>query len=101
MFVFRDLENLDETSIKTLISKVDRKILVVALKGANESLRNKFVQTQSTRGAEMMLEDISSLGPVKLKDVDAAQQGVIATARDLEKEGVISLSASASDQYVY
>jgi flagellar motor switch protein FliG len=80
---------------------VDRKILVVALKGANESLRTKFVQTQSTRGAEMMLEDISSLGPVKLKDVDAAQQAVIATARDLEKEGVISLSASASDQYVY
>jgi flagellar motor switch protein FliG len=101
MFVFRDLENLDETSIKTLITKVERKILVVALKGANESLRNKFVQTQSTRGAEMMLEDISSLGPVKLRDVDAAQQQVIATARDLEKEGVISLSASASDQYVY
>ena len=49
----------------------------------------------------MLLEDISSLGPVKLKDVDAAQQQVIATARDLEKEGVISLSASASDQYVY
>jgi flagellar motor switch protein FliG len=48
-----------------------------------------------------MLEDISSLGPVKLKDVDAAQQQVIATARDLEKEGVISLSASANDQYVY
>ena len=101
MFVFRDLENLDETSIKTLITKVDRKVLVVALKGANESLRNKFVQTQSTRGAEMMLEDIASLGPVKLKDVDAAQQQVIATARDLEKEGVISLSPSASDQYVY
>jgi len=80
---------------------VDRKILVVALKGANESLRNKFVKTQSTRGAEMMLEDISSLGPVKLKDVDAAQQQVIATARDLEKEGVISLSTSANDQYVY
>lgn len=101
MFVFRDLENLDETSIKTLITKVDRKELVVALKGANESLRNKFVQTQSARGAEMLLEDIASLGPVKLKDVDAAQQQIIATARELEKEGVISLSASAVDQYVY
>jgi flagellar motor switch protein FliG len=100
MFVFRDLEELDDTSIKTLISKIDRKILVVALKGANESLRTKFVHTQSARGAEMMLEDISSLGPVKLKEVDAAQQQVIATARELEKEGVISLSAS-SDQYVY
>ncbi len=100
MFVFRDLESLDEASIKTIITKVDRKLLVIALKGANESLRNKFVQTQSARGAEMMLEDIASLGPVKLKDVDTAQQQVISTARELEKEGLINLSASASDQYV-
>jgi flagellar motor switch protein FliG len=100
MFVFRDLETLDESSIKTIITKVDRKALVVALKGANESLRNKFVKTQSQRGAEMMLDDIASLGPVKLKDVDAAQQQVIATARELEKEGVISLSASANDQII-
>jgi flagellar motor switch protein FliG len=100
MFVFRDLENLDDGSIKTLITKVDRKALILALKGANESLRNKFIGTQSARGAEMMLEDIASTGPVKLKDVDAAQQQIIATARELEKEGVISLSASGNDQMV-
>jgi len=100
MFVFRDLEDLDETSMKTLITKVDRKALIIALKGANESLRDKFVKTQSVRGAEMMLEDIASLGPVKLKDVDGAQQQIIATARELEKEGVISLSASAAEEYV-
>jgi len=100
MFVFRDLENLDETSIKSIITKVDRKVLVVALKGANESLRTKFLKTQSQRGAEMMKDDIDSLGPVKLKDVEAAQQQVIATARELEKEGVISLSATAEDQVI-
>lgn len=100
MFVFRDLENLDDVSIKALITKVDRKILVVALKGANESLRNKFVATQSARGAEMILDDIASTGPVRLKEVDAAQQQVIATAREMEKEGAISLSASGTDQYV-
>lgn len=99
MFVFRDLEKLDEVSIKTLITKVDRKALILALKGANDSLRSKFIGTQSARGAEMMLEDIASTGPVKLRDVDAAQQQVIATARELEKEGVISLSASG-DQMV-
>ena len=48
----------------------------------------------------MMLEDIASTGPVKLKDVDAAQQQVIATARELEKEGAISLNASGNDQMV-
>jgi flagellar motor switch protein FliG len=100
MFVFRDLEALDEGSIKTIITKVDRKVLVVALKGANESLRTKFLKTQSQRGAEMMLDDIASLGPVKLKEVDAAQQQVIASARELEKEGAISLSASGSDEVV-
>jgi flagellar motor switch protein FliG len=100
MFVFRDLENLDEASIKTIITKVDRKVLVVALKGANESLRTKFLKTQSQRGAEMMKDDIDSLGPVKLKDVEAAQQQVIATARELEKEGVISLSATAEEQLI-
>jgi flagellar motor switch protein FliG len=97
MFVFRDLESLDVSSIKMLITKVDRKALILALKGANESLRSRFVGTQSTRGAEMMLEDISSTGPVKLKDVDAAQQQIIATARELEKEGVISLSGGGND----
>ncbi len=64
-------------------------------------MRNKFVGTQSKRGAEMMLEDIASTGPVKLKEVDAAQQQIIATARELEKEGVISLGVSGGgDQYV-
>jgi flagellar motor switch protein FliG len=97
MFVFRDLEDLDNEAIKMLITKVDRKALVLALKGANETLRNKFLSTQSQRGAEMMMEDIQSTGPVKLKDVDAAQQQIIATARELEKEGTISLSAGTND----
>jgi len=100
MFVFKDLEALDVSAIKTIMSKADRKTLVVALKGANESLRNKFVNSQSARAAEMMLEDISSLGPVKVKDVDAAQQQIIARARELEKEGLISLTASGSEEYV-
>ncbi len=100
MFVFRDLEVMDETSIKMLISKVDRKALVLALKGANESLREKFVATQSARGAEMLNEDIASTGPVKLKDVDAAQQQIISMARQLEKEGLLSLSSSGADQMI-
>ncbi len=100
MFVFRDLEALDNTAIKTIISNVDRNVLIVALKGANESLRKKFLATQSARGAEMMAEELSMLGPVKLKEVDAAQHQVIAAARELEKEGTISLRNSPSDQVV-
>ncbi len=101
MFVFRDLEDLDMISLKTLVSKVDRNTLVLALKGASDTLRQKFISSQSQRGGEMLAEDIASLGPVKLKDVDAAQQQIIAVARELEKEGLISLKNSPADQYVY
>ena len=101
MFVFRDLENLETTSIAAIISRSNRSTLMVALKGAEESLRQKFLSTQSQRGAAMMSEDIAALGPVKLKDVDAAQQEIVTLAREMETEGVISLKGSANDEYVY
>lgn len=100
MFVFRDLENLDSTAISQLMSRAQRSTLVIALKGANESLRHKFIATQSQRGGAMLTEEISSLGPVKLRDVDAAQQEIITLAREMEKEGAISLRGSADEQYV-
>jgi flagellar motor switch protein FliG len=101
MFVFRDLETLDKSAIGALISRAMRATLIVALKGADESLRQKFLSTQSQRGASMLLEEISALGPVKLRDVDAAQQEIIALAREMEKEGIISLKNSSDEQYIY
>jgi flagellar motor switch protein FliG len=101
MFVFKDLEELDTTSIGAIISRANRSTLIVALKGSNESLRQKFLSTQSQRGAAMMADDIAALGPVRLKDVDVAQQEVITLAREMETEGVISLANTANDQYVY
>lgn len=100
MFVFKDLEELDAPAITALIARVNRSSLIIALKGANESLQKKFLSTQSQRGAAMMSEDIAALGPTKLRDVDAAQQEIIALAREMEKEGVISLKGSADEQYV-
>jgi flagellar motor switch protein FliG len=99
MFIFRDLESLDSTALALLLSRAPRTSLVTALKGANESLRQKFLATQSQRGAAMLAEEIASLGPVKLRDVDAAQQEIISVARELEKEGVISLKGS-DEQYI-
>jgi flagellar motor switch protein FliG len=100
MFVFRDLENLDTQALTALTAKVPRATLILALKGADEALRAKFLATQSQRGAAMITEEISALGPVKLRDVDAAQQEIINLAREMEKEGTISLSGSSDDQYV-
>ncbi len=100
MFVFRDLENLDGAAIGQIISRANRSTVILALKGANDSLRQKFLATQSQRGAAMMTEDLEAMGPVKLKDVDAAQQEIITLAREMEKEGVLSLSATSEEQYV-
>ncbi len=101
MFVFEDLLTLGQESIKELLSRVDRKLLTIALKGTSEQLRNHFVQSMSSRGSEMLKEDMEALGPVKIREVEAAQQQIIAIVRQLETEGVISMKCGAGgDQYV-
>ena len=100
MFVFEDLLLLSPDSIKEMLSKVDRKILTVALKGTSEQLKNHILETMSQRGAEMLKEDLEALGPVKIKEVDAAQQQIIAVIRQLESEGTISLKGTVGEQYV-
>jgi len=100
MFVFEDLLLLDMGGIKEVLTRVDRKILTVALKGTSEQLRTKFLECMSQRGAEMLREDMDALGPVKVKEVEAAQQQIIAVVRQLEAEGVVSLKGAVGEQYV-
>jgi flagellar motor switch protein FliG len=100
MFVFEDLLTLDRAGIKELMSRVDTKVLLVALKGTSEELQRLFTSGMSVRGAEMLREDLEALGPIKLKDVDAAQQTIIMQARQLEKDGLLSLKSSPADQYI-
>ena len=100
MFVFEDLRTLDRTGLKALMSKIDQKLLLVALKGTSEDLQKLFTSAMSQRGAEMLREDLAAMGPIKLKDVDAAQQTIIMQARELEKEGLLSLKNSPSEQYI-
>jgi flagellar motor switch protein FliG len=100
MFVFEDLRTLDRTGLKALMSKIDQKLLLVALKGTSDELQKLFTSAMSQRGAEMLREDLAAMGPIKLKDVDAAQQTIIMQARELEKEGLLSLKNSPSEQYI-
>jgi len=100
MFVFEDLLLIDQNAIKEILAKIDRKVLTVALKGTSEQLRSHFLQAMSQRGAEMLKEDMDALGPVKLKEVEAAQQQIIAVVRQLESEGVLSLKGTVGEQYV-
>lgn len=98
MFVFEDLMGLDMSAVKELLGRVDRRQLTTALKGANEELRQHLLKGMSQRGAAMLLEDMDALGPIKIRDVEAAQQGVIAVLRQLEDEGVLSLKGNGGDE---
>jgi flagellar motor switch protein FliG len=100
MFVFEDLLLLDINAVKEVLAKVDRKILTVALKGTSEQMKNHMLQAMSQRGAEMLREDMDALGPIKIKEVEGAQQQIIAVVRQLETEGVISLKGATGEQYV-
>lgn len=100
MFVFEDLLMLDAGAMKELLGKVDRKVLTVALKGTSDQLRNSILGAMSQRGAEMLKEDMEALGPIKIKEVEAAQQQIISIVRQLEAEGTISLKGTAGEQYV-
>lgn len=100
MFVFEDMLLLDVNAIKEVLAKVDRKTLTVALKGTSEQMKNHLLQAMSQRGAEMLREDMEALGPIKIKEVEAAQQQIIAVVRQLEAEGVVSIKGTAGEQYV-
>jgi flagellar motor switch protein FliG len=101
MFVFDDLLSIDANGVKELLSRADRRQLTVALKGASEEVRQHLLKGMSQRGSAMLLEDMEALGPVKIKDVEAAQQQVIAVVRQLESEGVVTLKGGGgNEQYI-
>ncbi len=100
MFVFEDLLLIDQMGMKEILGKVDRKVLTLALKGTSEQLRNHILGCMSQRGGEMLKEDMEALGPVKIKEVEGAQQQIIGIVRDLESQGVLSLKGAVGEQYV-
>jgi len=100
MFVFEDILMIDAIQLKDITAKIDRKILTVALKGTSDQLRDHFLTTMSARGAEMMKEEMESMGPVRIKEVEAAQQQIIAVVRQLEAEGVVTMKGTVGEQYV-
>lgn len=100
MFTFDDLLLIDMMAMKEVVSKIDRKLLVVALKGTSDQLKNQFLQCMSQRGAEMLREDMEAAGPVRIRDVEGAQQQILAVVRQLESEGAVSLKGGGGAEYV-
>jgi len=100
MFTFEDLLMIDATAMKEIVAKIDRKLLTIALKGTSDQLKNHFLQCMSQRGGEMLREDMEAAGPVRIREVEAAQQQILAVVQQLESEGVISLKGGGESQYV-
>lgn len=102
MFTFEDLGNLDPGGVQTLLSAADKSKLATALKGASETLRDFFFSNMSERAAKMMKEDMQSMGPVRLKDVDEAQMYMVTTAKELADKGEIIISENkGEDELVF
>ena len=97
MFVFEDLIHLDDRSIRTLLKEISNDELILALKTASEGLGDKIFGNVSQRAAQMMREDMEVMGPVRLRDVEQAQQNILKTARRLEEEGKIVLGGKGGD----
>ena len=100
MFVFEDIASVDDSAIREIIQRADKKTLSIALKGATEEIKDRFFSNMSKRAATMMQEEIDVLGAVRLRDVERSQQEVVAVARKLEEEGLLETGAAAGEAYV-
>ena len=98
MFTFDDLRRLSPVHIQVLLRNIEKDKLPLALKGASESLRDLFFANISERAGRMLLDDIASLGPVKLRDVDEAQASIVVLAKQLAASGEIEISQSGGEE---
>ena len=101
MFVFEDLSALDDRSMQQVMKEVSNDVLTLALKTASEELRDRMLRNISQRAAQMIMEELEMMGPVRLSDVEHAQQEIVKIARRLEEEGKIFLASGGSgDSFV-
>ncbi|MDY6821180.1 MAG: flagellar motor switch protein FliG [Deferribacterota bacterium] len=99
MFVFDDIKKLDNSAIQEILKRVDRKVLTIALKGADEELSQRIFRNMSSRAVQILKEEMEYMGPVRLRDVEEAQQEVVQIVRQLDSEDVISIHGG-EDQYI-
>lgn len=98
MFTFDDLKKINAAGIQTLLRGVDKTKLGVALKGASDEIKEMFFKNMSERAAKILKEEIASMGPVRIKDVDEAQQHVIGIAKDLSAKGEIVIASDNEEE---
>ena len=100
MFVFDNLIDIDDRGIQLLLREVQSEMLIIALKGASQELRDKIFKNMSARASEMMREDLESKGPVRLSEVETQQKQILQIVRRLSDEGQIVLGGKGEDSFV-
>lgn len=100
MFVFENLIDVDDRGFQTLMREIQTDELMLALKGADDALKDKFFNNMSSRAAEMMRDDLEASGPVRVSDVEAAQKLILVTARALSDKGDLMLGGGGGDDFL-
>ena len=100
MFVFEDLGSLDNRGIQTILKEITNEDLSLALKTASDRLKDLILSNMSSRASEMLVDDMEAMGPVKLSDVEVAQQIIVRVARKLEAAGKIVIGKGGEDVLV-
>ena len=100
MFVFNNLLDIDDRGMQTLLRDVQSEQLIIALKGADDAIKEKIFGNMSSRAADMMREDLEAKGPVKLKEVEDAQIEILTVATRLADAGDITIGGKGDDEYV-
>ena len=102
MFTFEDLIRVDAQGIQILLRNIDKDKLAVALKGASETIKDLFFNNMSSRAGKILKEDMEAMGPVRLRDVEEAQQYIVTAAKELSNNGEIVISEGKdSDELIY
>ena len=100
MFVFEDIVTIDDRSIQRVLREIEPQDLALALKGASEEVERKLYNNMSKRASEMLKEDIEFMGPVRLRDVEEAQQRIVNVIRKLEEAGEIVVARGGGDEII-
>lgn len=100
MFVFENLIDVDDRGIQALLREISSETLIMALKGADEGIKEKVFKNMSRRAGEMLRDDLEARGPVKLSEVEGAQKEILTVARRMAESGEISLGGKGGDEYV-
>jgi flagellar motor switch protein FliG len=100
MFVFEDIVEVDDRGMQEILREIPGDKLILALKAADEELKQKFFKNMSERASQMLKDDLEAKGPVKLSDVEAAQKEILVTARRMAEEGRVQLGGKGGDEYV-